>query len=63
MGDHQKTMFEVINSAFEKFDNAKDLAEVAYNTRDINRIVKSGKTAIVLGIEGLDGFNGDPRFL
>lgn len=63
LGDHQKTMFEIVSSAFEEFDSAKDLVEVAYNTRDIDRIVKSGKTAIVLGIEGLDGFNGDLSIL
>lgn len=63
LGNHQKTMFETVGSAFEEFDQAKDVVEIAYNTRDIEKIVRSGKTAIVLGIEGFDGFNGDLSFL
>lgn len=59
LGSHQKTMFEIVTSAFEEFDNAGDVVGLAYNTRDIDRIIKSGRTAIVLGIEGFDGFNGN----
>lgn len=63
IGDHQKTMFEIIGSSFEEFDNARDVMELAYNAADVERIMKTDKIAVVLGLEGFDGFNGDLSYL
>ena len=62
LGDHQKTLIDTLAASFEEFDET-DVAELAYCTDDIRRIQAGGKTAVMLGIEGFDGFHGDLGFL
>lgn len=62
MDDHQTSLFRTLGSAFEEFDEM-DTAELAYNSDDVRRIQATGKVAIMLGIEGFDGFKGDISLL
>ena len=63
LGDPQKTMFETLAASFAEFDKCSDSLGLAKNTREIRDIAASGKTAVMLGIEGFDGFKGDMDYI
>ena len=58
----QETMMMVLARSFREFHESKDI-EIAYNAEDIERIYASGKEAILLGMEGYYGFNGEPGMI
>ena len=56
-------MVEIMASACAELREARDIAEVAYSSADIDRICAGGKLAIFLGMEGLSGLRGQVDFL
>ena len=60
LGDPQRTMLEILRTSFAEFDAVQDRLAIGYTAGDLARIMDGGRTAVLLGLEGLDGLGTEP---
>lgn len=58
-----KQALRLIETTYQLLDNNKDKMEVAFTSADVRRIVKSGKMAVILALEGNPDTEGDLKVL
>ena len=63
LGDPQRTMLEILRTSFAEFDAVQDRLAIGYTAGDLARIMDGGRTAVLLGLEGLDGLGTEPDWL
>ena len=63
LGDPQRTMLEILRTSFAEFDAIQDHLAIGYTAGELSRIMDSGKTAVLLGLEGLDGLGTEREWL
>ena len=63
LGDPQRTMLEILRTSFVEFDAVQDRLAIGYTAGDLARIMDGGRTAVLLGLEGLDGLGTEPDWL
>jgi len=63
INEPEKRLLDILGATCEEIDDMKYVAAIACSVDDIYNIQKSGRIAVILGIEGLNGINANVSVL